>query len=133
MRFALGLALGARGAFGAYPPPPPALGPWYNAMCIQLGWTVDSALRERLQSVNDAEIARLDAVIADARLQHGDVEVGAAVTAKAVYLAYIGVKEAAIKAYDDMPDKSLSTGGKADVSMATFRIALAHGDYRWVI
>ena len=97
-------------------------------MCTQLGWPIDSELRERLRTINDAEIARLDAVIVDARLQHGDVEVGAAVTAKAVYLAFIGVKDGAIKAYEGMPEKSLSTGGKADVAMAAFRIAIAHGD-----
>jgi hypothetical protein len=111
-----------------HPPPPAALGVWYSVACSQLSLPVDAALRERLRAVNDAEISRLEAAIADARIQHGDVEVGAAVIAKAVYLASIGEKEVAIKAYEEMPEKSLSTGGKADVAMTAFRIALAHGD-----
>lgn len=41
---------------------------------------------------NDAELAKLDAVIADAKVQHGDVEVATAATKKAAYLAAIGDK-----------------------------------------
>jgi hypothetical protein len=97
-------------------------------VCGQLGWPVDAALRAALAADNAAELTRLDAAIAEAREKHGDVEVGAAVTAKAVHLGFIGAKDAALKAYTELPEKAVSTGGKADVAMASARIALVHGD-----
>ena len=47
---------------------------------------------------------------------------------KAQYLGSIGDKEGALKAYAAMPEKALSTGGKADIAMACARLAFVSGD-----
>jgi len=100
----------------------------YEIICTQLGWTLDAELRQRLRLANEAEVKRLEAVIEDAKVQHGDVEVGAAVLRKAEYLGFIGDKEAAVKAYGTVPEKALSTGQKADIAMACARLGFVHGD-----
>jgi hypothetical protein len=93
---------------------------------------VDGAVLTRLRAENAAEVARLDAVVADARENHGVVELGAAVLKKAQYLGAIGDKEGALRAYAAMPDKALSTGGKADIAMACARLAFISGDKKCV-
>jgi hypothetical protein len=93
---------------------------------------VATAHKRALLKLHAAETARLDAAIAEAKEKHGDVEVGAAVTAKAVFLGFIGAKDAALKTYTEVPEKAVSTGGKADVAMAALRIALVHGDHKCV-
>ncbi len=108
------------------------MGPMYDKLCAQFQWPVDEALRARLAAANSAALAAMDAVIADARVQHGDVEVGAAVLKKAQYLGAAGSVEAALKAYKELPEKALSTGGKADVAMACARLGIAHGDWACV-
>ena len=99
------------------------MGHAYEALCAQLGLPVDGAVLSRLRAENATEVARLDAVIEDARENHGVVELGAAVLKKAQYLGSIGDKEGALKAYTTVPEKALSTGGKADIAMACARLA----------
>ena len=108
------------------------MGHAYEALCAQLGLPVDGAVLARLRAENAAEVARLEAVIADARENHGVVELGAAVLKKAQYLGAIGDKEGALRAYAAMPDKALSTGGKADIAMACARLAFISGDKKCV-
>ena len=104
------------------------MGSAYEALCAHLGLPVDVAVLSRLRAENAAEAARLDGVIADAKENHGVVELGAAVLKKAQYLGSIGDKEGALKAYAAMPEKALSTGGKADIAMACARLAFVSGD-----
>ena len=104
----------------------------YDALCARFSWAADEALRARLRAENAAALAAMDAVIADARVQHGDVEVGAAVLKKAQYLGASGDVAGALRAYKELPEKSLSTGGKADVAMACARLGFAHGDWACV-
>ena len=108
------------------------MGHAYEALCAQLGLPVDGAVLARLRAENAAEVARLEAVVADARENHGVVELGAAVLKKAQYLGAIGDKEGALRAYAAMPDKALSTGGKADIAMACARLAFISGDKKCV-
>jgi hypothetical protein len=109
------------------------MGHAYEALSAQLGVPLDGAVLTRLRAENAAEVVRLDAVVADARETHGVVELGAAVLKKAQYLGSIGDKEGALKAYAAMPEKALSTGGKADIAMACARLAFVSGDKRCVL
>jgi hypothetical protein len=109
------------------------MGHAYEALSAQLGLPLDGAVLTRLRAENAAEVVRLDAAVAEARENHGVVELGAAVLKKAQYLGSIGDKEGALKAYTAMPDKALSTGGKADIAMACARLAFVSGDKRCVL
>ena len=100
----------------------------YEPLCAQLGLPVDAAVASRLRAENEAEAARLNGIIADAKENHGIVEVGEAVLKKAHYLGSVGSKEGALKAYQELPDKAQSTGGKADIAMAGARLGFIHGD-----
>jgi 26S proteasome regulatory subunit N7 len=100
----------------------------YESLCSTLGLPLDAGVLARLRAENAAEVSRLDSVIADAKENHGVVELGAAVMKKAQYLGSVGDKEGALKAYTEVPDKALSTGGKADIAMACARLAFISGD-----
>lgn len=106
--------------------------PLYGKLCVRFGWAVDEALRARLCSENDAALAVFDAAIAGATERDGPVEVGAAMIKKAQFLSSIGDVQGTIKAYKGLPEKSLSTGGKADVAMAAARLCMAHSEWECV-
>ena len=106
--------------------------PLYDKLCAQFGWPVDAALRSRLQAENDATLAALDAEIAAAAEREGPVEVGAAMIKKAQFLGATGDVAGALKAYKGLPEKSLSTGGKADVAMASARLCMASSEWECV-
>jgi 26S proteasome regulatory subunit N7 len=104
----------------------------YEALCTQLGLPCDTATLSRLREESSTSLKSLESDIVEAREKHGAVEVGAAVMKKAQYLGTIGDKEGAVKAYKEMPEKALSTGGKADIAMACARLGFVHGDKKCV-
>jgi len=104
----------------------------YEALCTQLGLPCDTATLSRLREESSTSLKSLESDIVEAREKHGAVEVGAEVMKKAQYLGTIGDKEGAVKAYKEMPEKALSTGGKADIAMACARLGFVHGDKKCV-
>ncbi len=119
-----------------FPAPPPALlemVPLYDKLCARFAWPVDEALRSRLLAENVATVAALDAAIASATEQQGPVEVGLAMTKKAQHLGATGDVAGALKAYKGLPEKSLSTGGKADAAMAGARLCIANSEWECVV
>ena len=105
----------------------------YEPLARQLGLPVDAAALARAKAENAAELARLDAAIAEAKEHQGAVEVGAAVMKKAQYLGAIGDKDGALAAFLAVPEKAISTGGKADIAMVCARLGFIHGDKKCVL
>ena len=68
------------------------MAPFYSSVCAELGRPVDATFLSELESVNKAELERLDASISDAKENQGDVEVKDALLAKAEHLCRIGEK-----------------------------------------
>lgn len=66
------------------------LGPVYEQLCEELGWPVDSGRLQKLRAANAAKLKELEAKIADAEENLGDVEVREARAAKADYLCITG-------------------------------------------
>lgn len=69
---------------------PADLAPTYEAVCAELGWTVDAAKLEAMQAVNATDLAALEVTIADAEENMGDIETRDARLAKADYLCKLG-------------------------------------------
>ena len=97
------------------------MAPYYEHLCGQLGWPMDSAKLQAMQAANKQQLAELDAKIADAEANLGETEVRDAMLAKAEYLGEIGSRSAATQAYDVTAAKTASGGSKADMTFSQIR------------
>lgn len=91
------------------------LAPIYESLCTDLGWPVDQALVASMKAKNAGKLTELDAKLKDAEENLGETEVKDALLAKAEYLAGIGDREAAVKAYKDTEAKTAGSGNKMDL------------------
>ena len=82
------------------------------------------ALREK----NSQEIARLDSEQKRAEENEGDIELHTVLKQRAMYLARIGDKEAALPAIDEAFAKATGTGSKIDFMLLKIRLGLFYGD-----
>jgi len=105
--------------------------PLYESMCAQFGWTVDSALVEKMNKANAEELKGYEAQLKDAEENLGDMEVLEALFAHAKYYTRIGDKDGAIAAYKVLEENTkikISTSQKIQMSLNKIRIAIFHSD-----
>lgn len=68
------------------------MAPYYESLCKDLKWTVDTDLLSKMKKANEDELKRLDEVLEDAEKNLGESEIRDAMMAKAEYLIRIGDK-----------------------------------------
>lgn len=68
------------------------MAPYYEVLCKELKWQVDSDLLSKMKKANEEELKRLDDVLEDAETNLGESEIRDAMMAKAEYLIRIGNK-----------------------------------------
>lgn len=68
------------------------MAPYYEALCKELKWQVDTDLLSKMKKVNEEVQKRLDDVLEDAEKNLGESEIRDAMMAKAEYLIRIGDK-----------------------------------------
>ncbi len=68
------------------------MAPYYEALCKELKWLVDTDLLSKMKKANEDELKRLDDVLEDAEKNQGESEIRDAMMAKAEYLIRIGDK-----------------------------------------
>lgn len=68
------------------------MAPYYETLCKELKWPVDSDLLSKMKKANEDELKRLDVVLEDAEKNQGESEIRDAMMAKAEYLIRIGDK-----------------------------------------
>lgn len=68
------------------------MAPYYETLCKELKWPVDSDLLGKMKKANEDELKRLDDVLEDAEKNLGESEIRDAMMAKAEYLIRIGDK-----------------------------------------
>ena len=95
--------------------------PLYEQTCKELGWTPDSKQLATMKAANEKALADLEGKIKDAEENLGDIEVRDAHRAKADYLAKIGDREAAGKAYAVTEEKTAGAGQKLDLVFSLLR------------
>ncbi|GAA6063937.1 hypothetical protein JCM10212_002135, partial [Sporobolomyces blumeae] len=88
----------------------------------------NTSLLSSLRTKNEEKLKQLDTKLQDAEANLGETEVSDALKDKAVYLARIGEKEAALKAHDEAFDKTAGKGSKIDLVLAMIRIGFFHSD-----
>lgn len=76
----------------ASPSNPPAMAPFYESLCSEVGRPVDSDLLAELKAANSDQLAKLDEAIEDSEKNFGETEQKEALQAKAEYLCRIGDK-----------------------------------------
>ncbi|KAK4056051.1 proteasome regulatory particle subunit [Microbotryomycetes sp. JL221] len=90
----------------------------------------DQQLLDRLRQKNSAELAKLQETLDDARANLGETEVSDALRARAMFLARIGDKDAAIAAHEEAIEKTPGLGTKIDLRLTMIRIGFFYGDHQ---
>lgn len=102
---------------------------FYEEVCKDLHWPVDSALVETMKIANEAELKKLDAAIEDAEKNLGEMEVRESHLAKSEYLSRIGNRDAALTAFRVTYEKTVSLGHRLDLLFHIIRIGLFYMDH----
>ncbi|KAM0787498.1 hypothetical protein ACM66B_003570 [Microbotryomycetes sp. NB124-2] len=89
----------------------------------------DSTLVSSLKSKNEAHLSSLQEKLDDARANLGESEVSDALRARAIYLARIGDKDAALQAHEAAIEQTPGLGTKIDLRLTMIRIGFFHGDH----
>lgn len=102
---------------------------FYEELCDDLGWSADRVLLEEMRKKNEETIEKLEAAVAEAVKQYGDVEKRDAVLCKANHYAGTHDFEKALKEYRlTMDEKAMEPNGKLQILMNIARIGLLTGD-----
>uniref|UniRef100_A0A671LS43 26S proteasome non-ATPase regulatory subunit 6 n=1 Tax=Sinocyclocheilus anshuiensis TaxID=1608454 RepID=A0A671LS43_9TELE len=104
------------------------MAPYYEALCKELKWQMDTDLLSKMKKANEDELKRLDDVLEDAEKNQGESEIRDAMMAKAEYLIRIGDKEGALTAFRKTYDKTVALGHRLDIVFYLLRIGLFYMD-----
>lgn len=105
------------------------MAPWYEIVCSELNWPVDQALLTKMKEENQKKLEELDATIADAEQNLGEMEVREANLKKSEYLCRIGDKAAAETAFRKTYEKTVSLGHRLDIVFHLIRMGLFFIDH----
>ena len=73
------------------------MAPFYEAVCLELNWTVDHELLQQMKAANEAKIKTLDEKVEDAEKNLGDTEVRDFMLEKGELYTRNGAKVCALK------------------------------------
>uniref|UniRef100_A0A669EXT6 26S proteasome non-ATPase regulatory subunit 6 n=2 Tax=Oreochromis TaxID=8139 RepID=A0A669EXT6_ORENI len=104
------------------------MAPYYESLCKELKWQLDSDLLSKMKKANEEELKRLDDVLEDAEKNLGESEIRDVMMAKAEYLIRIGDKEGALTAFRKTYDKTVALGHRLDIVFYLLRIGLFYMD-----
>uniref|UniRef100_A0A8C6PYT1 26S proteasome non-ATPase regulatory subunit 6 n=1 Tax=Nothobranchius furzeri TaxID=105023 RepID=A0A8C6PYT1_NOTFU len=104
------------------------MAPYYEGLCKELKWQLDTELLSKMKKANEEELKRLDDVLEDAEKNLGESEIRDAMMAKAEYLIRIGDKEGALTAFRKTYDKTVALGHRLDIVFYLLRIGLFYMD-----
>ncbi|KAG1643279.1 hypothetical protein G6F44_003980 [Rhizopus delemar] len=104
------------------------MAPFYKIMIDELQLTADPTLYNNMVAKNEEELKKQDEKAANAEQNEGETEVNEALLAKADYYAKIGDKENALKAYEGLLKRSITTGTRIDIIFTYVRIGFFFND-----
>merc|ERR1712083_767762 len=105
------------------------MAPFYEHICADLGWKVDTDLLTRMKAANETKLAEIQAQVDDAEKNLGETEVRDAMHKKAEYLCRIGAKEACLTQFRQTAEKTVTFGFKLDMLFHQLRLGLFHMDH----
>lgn len=102
--------------------------PFYQALCEQFKWKVDTALVETMKTEIEKKVKELNDTIADAEENLGESEVREGFLARADFYCRIGDKEKAIQAFRETTEKTVGLGQKLDILFTLIRMGFFWND-----
>jgi 26S proteasome regulatory subunit N7 len=102
--------------------------PFYQALCEQFKWKVDTALVETMKAEIEKKVKELNDTIADAEENLGESEVREGFLARADFYCRIGDKEKAIQAFRETTEKTVGLGQKLDILFTLIRLGFFWND-----
>ena len=104
------------------------MAPYYEFVCKELKWKMDSALFDKMCASNkevcDAHLKKLE----DATANLGETEVLDCLIEQASFLTQIGDKEKALSAFRVCSEKAITLGMKLDIILCIMRIGFMFND-----
>jgi len=102
--------------------------PFYQALCEQFKWKIDTALVETMKAEIEKKVKELNDTIADAEENLGESEVREGFLARADFYCRIGDKEKAIQAFRETTEKTVGLGQKLDILFTLIRMGFFWND-----
>lgn len=88
---------------------------FYVELCQTYGWKVDHELVESMKKQNAEELSKIETKIKESKETLGDTEVREAMFAKYEHLVRTGEKDAALKSYEEVLEKTVGSGARIDL------------------
>jgi len=104
------------------------MAPFYEEVCKELGWKVDSVLLKKMKAENEETLKEIDSKIEDAEANLGETEVRDFMLNKAEYFSKIGDKESTLSQFRKIGEKTTTLGFRLDVVFHQIRLGLFYMD-----
>ncbi|KAF9359208.1 26S proteasome non-ATPase regulatory subunit 6 [Mortierella sp. AD094] len=104
------------------------MAPFYELICEEQGWPVDTALLNQMKKENEEALKKLDDRLKDAEENLGETEISDTLLARAEHFAKIGDKEKSLTAYRVAFEKTVALGSRLDILFANIRTGFFYRD-----
>lgn len=104
------------------------MAPFYEEICKELNWKVDTSLLSTMKESNTTELKKLCETLEDAEQNLGETEVRDALLAKAEFFCRIGDKESCMSAFRKAFDKTVALGHRLDIIFHLIRVGIFWND-----
>lgn len=105
------------------------MAPFYQIVCEDLKWSVDSGLLQSMKKANQEELQKLEDAVKDAKENLGESEVREAMLKRANHYARIGDKDNAMEQFRLTEEATIGSGQRLDVVFTQIRIGLFFLDF----
>ncbi|XP_072181862.1 26S proteasome non-ATPase regulatory subunit 6-like [Diadema setosum] len=104
------------------------MAPFYEEICKELNWKVDTKVLQAMKDDNAAELKKLDETLKDAEQNLGETEVRDALLAKAEFFCRIGDKESCLTTFRKAFEKTVALGHRLDIIFHLIRVGIFWND-----
>ncbi|XP_071082389.1 26S proteasome non-ATPase regulatory subunit 6-like [Haliotis cracherodii] len=105
------------------------MAPYYEEVCKELGWSLDSKLLQQMKAANTDKLKKLDEAIEDAEKNLGETEIRDFMLEKAEYLSKIGDKDECLSQFRKTYEKTVTLGYRLDIVFHLIRLGLFYMDH----
>lgn len=109
-----------------------SMAPLYRKAVEEFGWPPEEEKMKAMEARHAEELAAIDAKLADAKENYGDVEVRDALIARAQFFCRIADVARAVEAYEVAYQKTVGVGTRLDITLTLLRIGFVFGERQLV-
>lgn len=100
------------------------MAPWYEMVCKDLKWQLDTTLLSEMKAKNDGELSKIDEEITVAEKFSTEVDVRDAYLKKAQFLSRMGDEEKALETFEQAFEKSVPVTHRIEILFHCIRLGL---------